>query len=76
MSLQIRNAAPNQREHSLVFILTPPKPVLHIYVMNFKIFFWILNMLNRLSFLKVVNIEKKWNALVLGNLCMYRALFS
>lgn len=75
MSLQIRNAVPNQGEHTLLFILTSPKPVLHIYVMHFKVIFWIFNILNRLSFLKVVNIEKKENTLVLGSLCMYRALF-
>lgn len=40
------------RENTLVFILTTPQPVLHIYIMNFKIIFWILNILNRLSFPK------------------------
>lgn len=75
MSLQIRNDVPNQREHSLVFILTPPKPVLHIYIMNFKIIFWILNILNRLSFLKVVNTDKKWKTFILETLCVQNSFY-
>lgn len=51
MSLQIRNDVPNQREHSGIHPYNSSTRATYLYH-EFKIIFWILNILNRLSFPK------------------------